>query len=167
MHNSFPGRTRPGIFILSALLTLPCFLLSPSSCPPGQKQSLATYVGSQACQPCHPQEYQRFATYTKKSRSFESIERLRKGLTAEEVKRCYNCHTTGYGKPGGFVNIKETPHLKNAGCEVCHGPGSIHAQTGAPAAIKRHLTKEECEGCHTSERVRAFRFKPLIHGGGH
>lgn len=163
----FPSRTRTEIFILSALLVLPCFLLGPTNCPAGQKQSMATYLGVQACQPCHPHEYQQFATYAKKSRSFESIERLRKGLTAEEINRCYGCHTTGYGKPGGFVSIEETPQLKNAGCEVCHGPGSIHAQTGSLAAIRRHLSKEECEECHTSERVRTFRFKPLIHGGAH
>jgi len=163
----FSYRTRPGILIMSALLALSCFLVSPTGCPAGQEQVIATYLGAQACQPCHPQEYQRFSTHAKKSRSFESIERLRKGLTDEETKRCYNCHTTGYGKPGGFVSIEKTPHLKNAGCEVCHGPGSIHARTGAPAAIKRRLTMEECEGCHTSEMVRAFRFKPLIHGGAH
>jgi hypothetical protein len=24
-----------------------------------------------------------------------------------------------------------------------------------------------CQRCHTSERVKAFRFRPLIHGGAH
>ena len=33
----------------------------------------------------------------------------------------------GYGKPGGFRSEHETPGLKEPGCEVCHGPGSIHA----------------------------------------
>ncbi|MDH5297553.1 MAG: cytochrome c family protein [Desulfobulbaceae bacterium] len=163
----FPYRGRPGIFIFFLLLALPCFLVDQSRCLAGQERSTSTYIGAQACQPCHPREYQRFSTYAKKSRSFESIQRLRKGLTAEEIKRCFGCHTTGYGKPGGFVSIAKTPHLKNAGCEVCHGPGSTHARTGATAAIKRSLTKEDCEGCHTSERVLAFRFKPLIHGGAH
>ncbi len=127
----------------------------------------ATYVGCLACRDCHTEEFRRFVTYAKKSRSFESIERLRHGLTEAEIERCYGCHTTGYGKPGGFVSIEATPHLKNAGCEVCHGPGGRHAATGDPAAIKKHLSKEDCEVCHTSERVAAFRFKPLIHGGAH
>lgn len=166
MH-SLPDRAHHEIVILSVLLALPCFLVCHTRCFAGQKPSTATYIGSQACQPCHPQEYQSFSSYAKKSRSFEGIERLRKGLTIEELKRCYGCHTTGYGKPGGFVSIEKTPQLKNAGCEVCHGPGSIHAQTGAPAAIRRILTKEDCEGCHTSARVKAFNFKPLIHGGAH
>jgi hypothetical protein len=92
---------------------------------------------------------------------------VRKGLTEEEVKGCYHCHTTGYGKPGGFVSPEKTPHLKNAGCEVCHGPGEFHIKTQNPREIKRHLTKEDCESCHTEERVRAFRYKPMIHGGAH
>jgi hypothetical protein len=105
--------------------------------------------------------------YAKKSKSYESIERVKKGLTEEEIKGCYFCHTTGYGKPGGFISVEKTPHLKNAGCEVCHGPGGLHIRTNAPSDIKRRLTMEDCEVCHTSERVTAFRYKPLIHGGAH
>jgi hypothetical protein len=33
--------------------------------------------------------------------------------------------------------------------------------------IKRVMTMEDCEICHTSERVKAFRYKPLIRGGAH
>ncbi|MEC4675594.1 MAG: multiheme c-type cytochrome, partial [Nitrospirota bacterium] len=83
------------------------------------------------------------------------------------IKRCFSCHTTGYGRPGGFISAEETPQMKNAGCEVCHGPGELHVKTKKPGDIKRKMTLEDCEKCHTSERVRAFRFKPLIHGGAH
>jgi len=156
---------------LAPLMFLACAGLStgpsPSHAAPRPPSAASTYVGSLACQPCHAHEYLSFFTYAKKSRSFQSIERLRKGLTAQEIERCYGCHTTGYGQPGGFVSVEATPQLKNAGCEVCHGPGGRHATTGDPAAIKRKLTKEDCERCHTSERVLAFRFKPLIHGGAH
>jgi hypothetical protein len=134
--------------------------LAETKRPPG-------YIGSLACKPCHEEEYKSFMTYARKSNSFKSIERVRKGLTEEEVKGCYHCHTTGYGKPGGFVSPEKTPHLKNAGCEVCHGPGEFHMKTQNPRYIKRHLTKEDCEACHTEERVRAFRYKPMIHGGAH
>lgn len=125
------------------------------------------YVGSRACRPCHAAEYTSFIRYAKKSTSYRSIERLQKGLTREDIRKCYGCHTTGYGKPGGFVSVEKTPELKNAGCEVCHGPGSRHVQTGSPADIKRKPTRKDCEACHTSERVRAFRYRPMIHGGGH
>jgi hypothetical protein len=125
------------------------------------------YVGSEACKKCHKEEYASFMTYAKKATSFRSIERVKKGLTEEEIKGCYYCHTTGYRKPGGFISPEKTPHLKNAGCEVCHGPGEFHIKSRNPAYIKRKLTLKDCEVCHTSERVQAFRYKPLIHGGAH
>ena len=92
---------------------------------------------------------------------------MKKELTEEEIKGCYHCHTTGYGRPGGFISPEKTPYLENAGCEVCHGPGEFHVKTKSPSDIKRHLTLKDCEVCHTSERVKAFRYKPLIHGGAH
>jgi hypothetical protein len=129
--------------------------------------STPSYVGSDACSGCHEQEYNGFVKYAKKSKSFNSIERVKKGLTEEEIKGCYVCHTTGFGKPGGFISIEKTPHLKNAGCEVCHGPGGVHIKTTNRQDIKRKMTLKDCDVCHTSERVRAFRYKPMIHGGAH
>lgn len=136
-------------------------------CAEQTAKRISKYVGSEACQACHESEYKNFMTYAKKSTSFKSIERVRKGLTEEEIKGCYFCHTTGYGKPGGFISPEKTPHLKNAGCEVCHGPGEFHVKTGSARDTKRRMTIEDCEVCHTSERVKAFRYKPMIHGGAH
>jgi hypothetical protein len=155
------------IHSLSVLVILFLTFLTNVSLSLADTRRPPEYVGSLACKPCHEEEYKSFMTYARKSNSFRSIERVRKGLTEEEVKGCYHCHTTGYGKPGGFVSPEKTPHLKNAGCEVCHGPGEFHVKTQNPREIKRHLTKEDCEACHTEERVRAFRYKPMIHGGAH
>jgi len=132
----------------------------------GQSQ-VNTYVGSLACKECHPEEYENFMTYAKKSVSFQSIERQMKHLTPEEIRQCYPCHTTVYGRPGGFISQEETPHLKNAGCEVCHGPGAEHVQTEDPVKIISEMSKKDCEICHISERVKAFKYKPLVHGGAH
>lgn len=151
--------------LLTILLVL--FFMFTCSVIAQNNEKKSTYVGSIICKKCHEKEYESFIKYAKKSRSFESIERLQKGLTAEEIKKCYACHTTGYGKPGGFVSVEKTPHLKNAGCEVCHGPGSVHVKTINPKYIKRSMTMKDCEECHISERVRSFRYKPLIHGGAH
>ena len=152
-----------GVFFVP--LCLPVFLLLGSSFV--HSKDLPSYVGADVCQECHLAEYTSFMTYAKKSRSFESIEKLKKGLTVEEIKKCYSCHTTGYGKPGGFVSPETTPNLKNAGCEVCHGPGSNHIASQNRQDIKRSMTTEDCEVCHISERVKAFRYKPMIHGGAH
>ena len=124
------------------------------------------FVGTFACKACHEKEYNSFMQFSKKAKSFESIEKMRKGLTEDEIKKCYFCHTTGYGS-GGFISPEKTPHLKNTGCEVCHGPGGIHVKTRNPGNIKKRIAMEDCARCHIAERVRAFRNKPLIHGGGH
>jgi hypothetical protein len=105
--------------------------------------------------------------YSRKARSFEAIEKMRKGLTPREITGCYQCHTTGHGKPGGFVSPETTPGMKNAGCEVCHGPGRMHAATGDRRYIKSRLSQKDCEVCHTAERVAAFQYKPLVHGYAH
>lgn len=142
-------------------------IINSSLCIAEIKSKIPKYVGSDVCKVCHREEFDSFMKYARKSKSFDSIERVKKGLTEEEIKGCYYCHTTGYGKPGGFISPEETPYLKNAGCEVCHGPGEFHVKTKDPSYIKRHLTTEDCEVCHTEERVKAFRYKPLIHGGAH
>lgn len=158
---------RRGVLCVIPLLVLS--ILLPSAMYPAFAQSKRTpfYIGSDACKGCHEQEYNGFMKYAKKSKSYNSIERVKKGLTEDEIKGCYACHTTGYGKPGGFISIEKTPQLKNAGCEVCHGPGEYHVKTTNRQDIKRKMTLKDCEVCHTSERVRAFRYKPMIHGGAH
>ena len=125
------------------------------------------YVGSDACRECHPDQYKSFKANSKKAGSYKHVKVMRKGLTDDEFKACLECHTTGYGHPGGFVSEEITPLMAEAGCEVCHGPGGNHVQSGEPDDIKADITTRDCEGCHNPERVEAFNFKPLIYGGAH
>ena len=127
----------------------------------------AAYVGSETCKSCHEDQFETFSQFAKKAHSYNSVKVMQKGLTEEEMKTCYACHTTGYGKPGGFVSEAETPHMKDAGCEVCHGPGSAHVDSEDPDDIITELAVEDCQVCHNSERVAAFNFKPLLFGGAH
>ena len=39
---------------------------------------------------------------------------------------CIICHTVGYDFKTGYLNEKQTAHLKNVQCESCHGPASLH-----------------------------------------
>ena len=132
-----------------------------------RSQEVSAYVGSKACAECHEEEYNNFVTYSKKARSWAHIQRLAPKLTAEELRGCYECHTTGYGK-GGFISYEKTPHLSDVGCETCHGPGKEHVESGGdPDLIKGKISQDQCSSCHNEKRVRAFNFKPLIYGGVH
>jgi hypothetical protein len=126
-----------------------------------------SYVGSTACRDCHEAEYSNFHNFAKKAHSFESIRRMKTRLTPAEFRGCFECHTTGFGRPGGFRSEEETPDLMNAGCEVCHGPGSRHVVSTDRKDIKGRLTLEDCAVCHNQDRIDAFNFKPMIYGGGH
>jgi hypothetical protein len=142
-----------------------------SLCPAAPRQGVcaapARYVGSAACAGCHAAEHATFLKHSKKAHSSKSLRLMAKGLSQEELAGCFGCHTTGYGKPGGFTSFAETPDMADAGCEVCHGPGSVHAASGDPADIKGKLTVADCQGCHNDSRVRAFGYKPLLRGGAH
>ncbi len=125
------------------------------------------FVGAEACGQCHPDQYDSFTMHSKKAKSFTSVQRMAGKLTPTELSGCYGCHTTGYGKPGGFQSERETPHLKDTGCEVCHGPGSLHAESEDPSDLIEKISIEDCKACHNAQRVAAFNFKPLIFGGAH
>ena len=144
-------------------------MLSVGIChSPCRADSHNMYLGSKTCADCHPDEYENFTKYAKKAKSWKSIEIMASDLTKTEIQGCYACHTTGYGQPGGFVSLKQTPDLKDAGCEVCHGPGGQHVDAGGdPSLIKGELSLSDCEQCHNQERVKSFNFKPLLHGGAH
>ncbi|WP_457571913.1 multiheme c-type cytochrome [Desulfovulcanus sp.] len=125
------------------------------------------YVGSKKCGECHEQEYNNFLINSKKANAQKYIKVMAPKLTEEELRGCYECHTTGY-KKGGFVSYDETPHLADVGCETCHGPGKKHVEAGGdPELIKGKLSPEDCKSCHTESRVKIFKIKPLIHGGVH
>ncbi len=148
------------LFVL--VLFLSCLLCFNSGIAEEKK-----FVGSEACKECHEDQYANFIEYSKKAKSFESIKKMEKKLTKEEYKECFECHTTGYGKPGGFESEDATPALKNAGCEVCHGPGSLHVESEDPELINIDLSMDNCNTCHSKDRIEAFDFKPLLFGGAH
>ena len=98
------------------------------------------YVGAKKCKGCHLKQFQSWEQ-TKMAKSFEL---LKPGAAAAAKKKanldpqkdytrdekCLGCHTTGYGKPGGFVSVEKTPDLTGVQCESCHGPGSEYLKEG-------------------------------------
>lgn len=107
----------------------------------------SVYVGSEKCGECHEDVYNSFMQFSSKAKSFASILKMKKGLTESEFQNCFKCHTTGYSE-SGFKSEKETPLLKNVGCESCHGKGSVHSESEKPSDINRRPTIDVCNKCH-------------------
>lgn len=134
-----------------------------------------TYVGSSKCKMCHIKEWNAWAA----TRMSSSYDLLKPGAGADAKKKvgldpakdytkdpkCLPCHTTGFGKPGGFVNMENTPNLAGVGCEMCHGAGGDYVQDQhmslknkeykKPDLVKVGLvdtiTASQCTACHNNE----------------
>ena len=81
---------------------------------------------------------------------------------------------------GGYASKEETPHLKNVGCEDCHGPGGPHttAEKGKDAELQKKmqqdrphheggggrsaLGKGNCYTCHDGDNSPDFKFENLL-----
>jgi len=100
-----------------------------------------SYVGAKKCRACHIKQFQSW----EKTKMAHAFELLRPGAAAAAKKKanlepqkdythdqkCVGCHTTGFGQPGGFVSLEQTPGLVGVQCESCHGPGSEYLKEGA------------------------------------
>lgn len=145
-----------------------CLFFLPASITKAESQDAAvSFVGSKACSECHPREYESFSKLAKKAHSYDHILPLKSKLTESEFAECCSCHTLGYGKPGGFISADKTPEMRNLGCESCHGPGGRHIESEDRDDIIADVNIESCDACHSNERVAAFDYKPLLHGGAH
>jgi peroxiredoxin len=105
----------------------------------------AAYVGSAACQSCHAAEH---ATWSKSAHA-SALASLRKEGKAENAD-CLKCHTTGFGRTGGFPaggKPDAHPGLAQVGCESCHGPGGEHVKEGAPRTGNIVSLGDKCDSC--------------------
>ena len=81
-----------------------------------------TYTGAKECASCH---FKQFLSW-KKTKHADALKLLPEKY--QKDAECLKCHTTGFGTPTGFKDIETTPALVGNSCEVCHGPGSKHAE---------------------------------------
>jgi len=112
----------------------------------------ATYTGAQKCMKCHFKEHSTWKKH-KHATAYETIAK------EPDKELCFSCHTTGFGKPGGFTSEEATPNLTEVGCESCHGPGAKHVQLAeaakqkgdeVPPEVKAAIVKKTtaCSDCH-------------------
>jgi hypothetical protein len=113
---------------------------------PGEDEPAYAYVGTKKCKTCHLYQHKSWAK-TKMAKAYET---LKPGRGAEAKERsgldvhkdytkdesCLKCHTTGYGKPGGYAipdpknkkAVRRAKTLEGIGCESCHGPGAEYVK---------------------------------------
>lgn len=152
-------------------------------------------VGSKSCQKCHFKEY---ASWQKTAMA-KAFTLLKPGEAAEAKKKanldpakdytrdakCLPCHTTAYGRPGGYPAVEEgkewtaeekerAPLREGVGCEDCHGPGGQTndfkkenkeykwADIAKLGAV--HPDAKLCATCHRSESptFKEFKFEEKI-----
>ncbi|MEE2758200.1 MAG: multiheme c-type cytochrome [Myxococcota bacterium] len=115
------------------------------------------YAGIAECEDCHPEAVE-FWQKTKHAQAWGTLVKADKTFDAE----CVSCHVTGWQQPGGSV-LGQTKNLESVQCEVCHGPGHIHAELGGePTAIKLSVPKALCETCHNHHHSPKFNFDRYI-----
>jgi len=130
----------------------------------------AAHVGSDACQSCHVSEFETWAS-SPHGLALASLE----AQGEEQNADCLHCHTTAFGKPGGFPSDgipSEHPDLARVGCESCHGPGGDHVADGSTKLGTIVSLGDKCDscvilqicgGCHDSVNDPDFEFSVQEH----
>jgi len=152
-----------------------CALVTLTLAPASFAAADFDYVGAKKCRPCHLKEFNSWSK-TRMAKAFSLLEpgaatdakakaKLdpKKDYTTDA--KCLPCHTTGYGKPGGFVSISKTPEMAGIGCEACHGPGGTYTKKEhmslqnkeykkaalVAVGLVDEVKKEQCVSCHNAD----------------
>ncbi len=107
------------------------------------------YVGSGECRKCHTYEHDQWSQKAH-AHAFATLVEVGSNRDPE----CVICHVIGMDRESGYINEEQTPHLKDVGCENCHGPGSEHiASSGWVPTTEPKMT---CLDCHTPEHSSGY-----------
>ncbi|HEV3022284.1 MAG TPA: cytochrome c family protein, partial [Pirellulales bacterium] len=108
-------------------------------------------AGTQECRRCHADDCQRWDE-TRHAAAWETLV----SHDAQFDPSCQQCHTTGYGLPGGFVSVATANEATQVGCESCHGPSLAHARR--PVAKTLYAAADRCVTCHDRENSPEFEY---------
>ena len=133
----------------------------------------ASYVGIDGCRSCHKGQHAswKLSVHAKafdllkpgKRKGAKKRAKLDPDKDYSTEEKCLQCHTTGYGKPGGFKDIQSTPIMAGISCEGCHGAGSEYRvlhderpnfkkeENKAKGALYGGEDEAVCKSCHVHE----------------
>ena len=110
------------------------------------------FMGSESCAGCHPSAYKVW-----KSSAHGSAFATLSAKNQHENQTCIVCHVVALQTQGGFISESYTPHLKNVGCESCHGPRAHHLQAVHDGTTFTQTSNPwNCSGCHHPPHVTGF-----------
>jgi len=109
-------------------------------------------AGNAACISCHKNDYDLWNA-SKHGHAWQTIKD--KGYHVDSY--CQQCHTTGYGLPGGFESISRSSTMTSVGCESCHGPSQLHVRE--PKTKTPFNAKDQCVRCHDHENSPKFEYE--------
>lgn len=106
-------------------------------------------AGDLACQRCHQQDCQIWRG-THHAHAWQTL--TERGTHVDPS--CQQCHTSGYGLPGGFASIAQSADAVAVRCESCHGPALSHVRR--PATRTPFSARDQCLLCHDRENSPKF-----------
>lgn len=121
-------------------------------------------VGPEKCRQCHEKQYFRWQK-TAHATALASLVREQQQFNM----RCLSCHVTrempaAPEQQPSRQNLLTLPEeLRKVGCESCHGPGSVHIDSGGqtPGGF-RPVTERTCGECHTAEMDEHFDYRDKL-----
>jgi hypothetical protein len=113
----------------------------------------SNFAGERTCKTCHAAQHKKWFA-SQHAIAYEDLESVNKAFDPA----CIECHTVGFGKPGGFVDMSMTPHLLNVQCENCHGAAKEHAESMGKKPVGNHTWSKEqiCGQCHVQKHSPSF-----------
>jgi hypothetical protein len=142
------------------------FTAAQSGCaPPLPPGAPADYriAGSASCVTCHKADHDTWV-HSKHAHAWQTL--VEKKFHVDPY--CMQCHTTGFGLPGGFVSrTRSAADLGGVGCENCHGPSQAHVTN--PKTRTTFAAADQCVRCHDHENSPTFAYAaywPRIRHGG-
>ena len=112
-------------------------------------------AGSDSCRDCHAAEH---ASWTSSHHAAAWKTLIEKEFQVDPY--CQHCHTTGYGRPGGFQSARRSAALGGVGCEDCHGPSHRHA--GDPEVRTPWNAADRCTAVSRSRKQPPFRVRIVL-----
>lgn len=120
-----------------------------------QPDSGPHYATGARCVSCHSYQVAAWAARPNHARAMEVL--FERGES--ENPECVQCHSTGFGEPGGFAQVdrKTLQTWGNVQCEACHGPLGGHPRDASVSPTP--VSEQTCLGCHDPANSPEFDYE--------